>query len=61
MLELDWATLLFQAITFLVLVLGLNHFLFKPLREKLNEREKVISAALQKARDQETEAARLRD
>lgn len=61
MLDLDWATFLFQLINFLVLVVGLNHFLFKPLRQKLNEREKAIADALQDARDREAEAARLRD
>jgi len=61
MLQLDWATLLFQIINFLVLVMGLNYLLFKPLRKKLNERESVISDTLQSARDQEAEAAKLRD
>jgi len=31
MLELDWATLLFQIINFVVLVAGLGYFLFRPL------------------------------
>ena len=61
MLELDWATLLFQTVNFVVLVGGLGYLLFRPLRKKLDERQKVISDTLQSARDREAEAARLRD
>ena len=60
MLELDWATILFQIVNFVVLLALLNRFLFKPLRAKLNERRGVIAGSLQNARDQEAEAARLR-
>ena len=59
MLELDLATILFQVINFLVLVVVLNRFLFKPLRAKLNERSSTISETLEEARTQETEASRL--
>jgi len=59
MLDLDWATLLFQTINFLVLVGGLGYLLYRPLRKKLDERESVISDTLQNARDQEADAARL--
>ncbi|MBC7235396.1 MAG: F0F1 ATP synthase subunit delta [Chloroflexi bacterium] len=60
MLNLDWATLLFQIVNFLVLLWLLNRFLFRPLREKLGERRQTISDTLQNARDQEVEAAQLR-
>jgi len=60
MLELDWATILFQIVNFVVLLALLNRFLFKPLRAKLNERRGVIAGSLQNAREQEAEAARLR-
>ena len=60
MLEIDWASLLFQIINFLVLVYALNRFLFKPLRRKLDERGKIIADSLQKASDREAEAAQLR-
>jgi len=61
MLELDWATLLFQIINFVVLVVGLGYFLFRPLRRKLSERGQVIADTLQRARDQEAEARELRE
>lgn len=60
MLELDWATILFQIVNFVVLLALLSRFLFKPLRAKLNERRGVIAGSLQNAREQEAEAARLR-
>ena len=61
MLELDLATLLFQIVNFLILVVGLRRFLFEPLREKLNERAVVIAESRQNAHDQEVEVVRLRE
>jgi len=61
MLDLDWATVLFQIVNFLVLLAGLNHFLFKPLRRKLNERGRIIADALHSARDQEDKSDQLRE
>jgi len=60
MLQLDWATLAFQTINFLVLLWLLNRFLFKPLRRKLDERGRTIAEDLQSARSQEAKAAQLR-
>ncbi len=60
MLELDWSTLVFQFVNFAVLLVGLNFFVFRPLRRKLSERGKVIADTLQDARDQEAEAHKLR-
>lgn len=57
MLELDFATLVFQIINFVVLLVGLNFLVFRPLRNKLNERGRELSETLQSARDQEAEAA----
>jgi len=59
MLDFDWTTLLFQIINFLVLLLVLKHFVFRPLDRKLNERGQTISETLQAAQDRETEALRL--
>ena len=59
MLDIDLASLLFQIANFLVLLFLLNRFLFKPLKEKLNERRSVIAQNLQNARDQEADAAQL--
>lgn len=61
MLQLDWATLLFQIINFVVLVALLGFFLFRPLRRKLSERGQVVAETLQHARDQEAQAQRLRE
>ena len=61
MLELDWATLLFQIINFVVLMALLGYFLFRPLRRKLDERGQIIAETLQRARDQEAEAKQLRE
>lgn len=59
LLQIDWLSLLFQIVNFLVLLAILNRLLFKPLRKKLNERGRVMGETLQRARDQEAEAARL--
>jgi len=60
MLDLDWATVAFQVINFVALVALLGFFLFRPLRAKLNERGRIVSETIQRARDQEAEAAQLR-
>jgi F-type H+-transporting ATPase subunit b len=60
MLNFDPANLAFQVLNFLVLLAILYYFLFRPLRSKLNERSRDVAEALQNARDQEAEAARLR-
>jgi F-type H+-transporting ATPase subunit b len=60
MLEIDWPSLAWQILNFVVLLLILNFFLFRPLRKKLNERGEVIAETLQRARDQEAEASQIR-
>ena len=60
MLELDPVTVLFQVVNFLILLAGLKYFLFRPLRNKLDERAKVSADARQSAHDHGTEAAQLR-
>ena len=61
MLQLDWASLLFQIVNFLVLLALLSKFLFKPLRAKLDERGQRIADLLANAQEREAEAAQLRD
>jgi F-type H+-transporting ATPase subunit b len=61
MLQLDWASLLFQIVNFMVLLALLNQFLFKPLRAKLDERGQRIADLLANAQEREAEAAQLRD
>jgi F-type H+-transporting ATPase subunit b len=61
LLRPDWTALLFQIFNFVILLVALNFFLFRPLRSKLKERSRVIAETLQSARDQEAEAAQLRE
>ena len=61
LLRPDWTALLLQIFNFIILLVALNFFLFRPLRSKLQERSRVIAETLQSARDQEAEAAQLRD
>lgn len=61
MLELDWATLLFQILNFVVILVGLNYLIFRPIRRKLDERGTTIADKLDDAREQEAEAAQLRE
>jgi len=60
LLQIDWTTLLFQVVNFVALVVILYYLLFRPLRAKLGERSRIIAETLQRARDQEAEAARLK-
>lgn len=59
MLDIDWLTLVFQIINFVVLVIGLNRFIFKPMRAKLSARRQAITETLQNARDREADSARM--
>ena len=59
MLEPHQATVVYQVINFVVLLFLLYRFLFKPLRKSLDQRAKTIADTVQKARDEESEAAQL--
>ncbi|MCD6302719.1 MAG: F0F1 ATP synthase subunit delta [Anaerolineae bacterium] len=61
MLELDLSTLLFQILNFLIILVGLNYLIFRPIRHKLDERAASIAERLDNAREQEAEAAKLRE
>lgn len=61
MLELDLASLLFQIINFVVILVGLNYLIFRPIRRKIEERGAAIAEKLDSAREQEAEAAQLRE
>lgn len=54
MINIDFA-LLFQIVNFLILMLILNTFLYKPVRKILGEREAEITAAAEKTAAVETE------
>ncbi|MFC1868943.1 hypothetical protein ACFL0H_12535 [Thermodesulfobacteriota bacterium] len=55
---IDWFTVLAQIINFLILVYLLKRFLYGPIVNAMDEREKKIAAALNRARDAENEARR---
>lgn len=61
MLELDPATLIFQILNFVIILVGLNYLIFRPIRNKLKERDAAIADKLDNAREQEAEAAQLRE
>ena len=53
---IDWFTVAAQVINFLVLVWLLKHFLYKPVLNAIDEREKRIAALLQDAEKKKAEA-----
>ena len=60
MLDLEWTTVLFQIVNFLVLLAILNRLLFRPLGAKLTQRGQMLSETLENAGNQEAEAAQLK-
>jgi F-type H+-transporting ATPase subunit b len=58
---IDWFTVGAQALNFIVLVLLMRRFLFKPVLEAIDAREKKIAAELADAAAKETEAKAQRD
>ncbi len=58
---IDWFTVGAQAINFLILVWLMKRFLFKPIRDAIDAREKRIAAALADAAAKEAEAQKERD
>lgn len=53
---IDWFTVIAQALNFLVLVWLLKRFLYKPILDAIDAREKRIALALAKAEAKKTEA-----
>ncbi|MCR4405800.1 MAG: F0F1 ATP synthase subunit delta [Anaerolineae bacterium] len=60
MLDLSWATVIFQIANFLLLVLLLNHFLFQPVMRRVAQRKAEKERLLQELNQEREEAARLR-
>ncbi|MEZ4934307.1 MAG: hypothetical protein R2788_19550 [Saprospiraceae bacterium] len=54
---IDWFTVIAQVVNFLILVYLLKRFLYKPILEAIDAREKRVAAQLQEAADQKKEAA----
>jgi F-type H+-transporting ATPase subunit b len=61
MLNIDWATIAFQAINFLVLAAALYYFAFRPVMERVRERRAEKEEMMQQIRADRQEADRLRE
>jgi F-type H+-transporting ATPase subunit b len=58
---IDWFTVIAQAINFLILVWLLKRFLYRPILDAIDAREKRIAAKIADADAKETEAQKQRD
>jgi F-type H+-transporting ATPase subunit b len=57
----DWMTILFQALNFLLLLVILQRFLYRPLSKKMKEREEAIESEISEAKQRAEEAERERE
>ncbi len=53
---IDWFTVVAQIINFLILVWFLKHFLYKPILNAIDERERLINAQINEAAERNAEA-----
>ncbi|MHA4811404.1 F0F1 ATP synthase subunit B family protein [Flavitalea flava] len=60
-MKIDWFTVIAQIINFLVLVWLLKKFLYKPILNAINEREKKITDQIKEADNKKAEATREQD
>ena len=60
-MEINWFTVIAQVINFLILVWLLKRFLYKPVLNAIDEREKKIAAQLSDAKAKKAEAQKERD
>jgi F-type H+-transporting ATPase subunit b len=58
---IDWFTVGAQALNFIILVWLMKRFLYKPIRQAIDEREKRIATELANAEAQQAEAQKERD
>ncbi len=61
MLDLDWATIAFQIVNFLVLAAALYYLVFRPMMSRVRERRAEKNRLMEEAREDREEAERLRD
>jgi F-type H+-transporting ATPase subunit b len=61
MLTIDWATIAFQVINFLVLAGALYYFVFRPMTERVQERRAKKQRMMRQIREERQEAERLRE
>lgn len=60
-MEIDWFTVIAQIINFLILVWLLKRFLYKPVLNAIDEREKTIASQLEEAANKKREARQERE
>jgi len=60
-LSVDWVTILLQALNFLILLVILQRFLYRPLRTKMKEREEEIVSEISEAKQRAEAAERERE
>ena len=60
MVNINWSTLIFQIINFVVMALILTRFFFRPVVRILDARSKKVTSALDEAQKREQEAAEIR-
>lgn len=61
MLDLDWATIAFEIVNFLVLTAGLYYLFFRPVMERVRERRMEKKELMEQARIDRREAEDLRE
>ena len=60
-MDIDWFTVIAQIINFLILVWLLKRFLYKPVLNAIDEREKTIASQLEEAANKKREARQERE
>ena len=60
-MKIDWFTVAAQALNFLILVWLMKRFLYKPVLDAIDQREKAVAAAVADAEAKKAEAAKDRD
>jgi F-type H+-transporting ATPase subunit b len=59
MININWSTLILQIVNFIVMVLILYRFFFRPVIKVLDERSKKVTSALDEAEQREREAVEM--
>lgn len=60
-MQINWFTVVAQVINFIILVWLLKRFLYKPILNAIEDREKKIASQLQNAEDQKADAIKEKD
>lgn len=60
-MNIDWLTVIIQAVNFLILVWILKRFLYKPVLNAMDNRQKAVFSKLREAEKREKEAEKVRE